>query len=232
MLPVSDQDYKLAFLDGAVCLVDAGKPKSAPVMVDFTSGAIAYRRKFAGGSQAIARAAGVKGPHAPSVVDATAGMGRDAFVLASLGCRVHMIERHPLVARLLEDGLLRACRDADIGHWVAGRMSLQIADSREALKALPFVPDVIYLDPMFPVRRKSALVKKDMQAFHRLVGPDEDSAEIFKEALRIAVKRVVVKRPSGAPSLTDLRPDCAIKTKLSRFDIYLKPGHGARVTCR
>ncbi|TOM58423.1 16S rRNA (guanine(1516)-N(2))-methyltransferase, partial [Vibrio parahaemolyticus] len=89
------------------------------------------------------------------VIDATAGLGRDAFVLASLGCRVRMLERHPVVAALLDDGLQRGYQDAEIGKWLKERMSLIHASSITALKEVTHAPDVIYLDPMYPHRQKS-----------------------------------------------------------------------------
>lgn len=92
------------------------EPKLGGIRVDFAGGTMAHRRRFGGGrGEAVAKAAGIKKSYLPSVVDATAGLGRDAFVLASLGCHVRMIERHPVVAALLDDGLQRAYRDSEIG---------------------------------------------------------------------------------------------------------------------
>ena len=93
--------------------------------MDFVEGAVAHRRKFGGGrGQSIAKAVGLKSGAMPTVVDATAGLGRDAFVLASLGCKVTLIERSPVVAALLQDGLARAAQDPEIGPWVSERMHL------------------------------------------------------------------------------------------------------------
>lgn len=137
------------------------EPKLGPVFVDFVEGAVAHRRKFGGGrGQSIAKAVGLKAGANPTVVDATAGLGRDAFVLASLGCQVTMLERHPVVAALLADGLQRAQQDSEIGGWMRERMSLRSGPALENLQQLGFTPDVVYLDPMFPHRQKSALVKK------------------------------------------------------------------------
>ncbi|TBL57379.1 16S rRNA (guanine(1516)-N(2))-methyltransferase, partial [Klebsiella oxytoca] len=92
------------------------EPKLGGIYVDFVAGTMAHRRKFGGGrGEAVAKAVGIKKDYLPDVVDATAGLGRDAFVLASIGCNVRMVERHPVVAALLEDGLKRAYLDADIG---------------------------------------------------------------------------------------------------------------------
>lgn len=130
---------------------------------------------------------------------APTGLGRDAFVLACLGCRVRMFERHPVVAALLEDGLRRAYADPELGPWLATRLTLHHGSSLSALAQLHSAPDVVYLDPMFPHRQKSALVKKEMRVFQLLVGADEDADGLLAPAL--ALRRVVVKRPDYAPRL-------------------------------
>lgn len=207
-------------------LYKVDEPKLGAVYVDWVGGAVAHRRKFGGGKgQSIAKAIGMNKGATPSVIDATAGLGRDAFVLASLGCRVQMIERHPVVAALLEDGLMRAKADPEIGAWVSERVSLLHASSLEALTAakLPFeVPDVIYLDPMYPHKKKSALVKKEMRIFQTLVGADLDASGLLAPALALAHKRVVVKRPDHAEFLNQIVPSMQITTKKNRFDVYVK----------
>ena len=160
------------------------EPKLGPVLVDFVEGAVAHRRKFGGGrGQSIAKAVGLKSGANPTIVDATAGLGRDAFVLASLGCQVTMLERHPVVAALLADGLQRAQQDSEIGDWMRARMSLRAGSALENLQQLDFTPDVVYLDPMFPHRQKSALVKKEMRVFQSLVGADLDADALLPAAL-------------------------------------------------
>lgn len=192
------------------------------IYVDFVGGRNRYRRKFGGGKrQAIAKAIGLKKGITPTVVDATAGLGRDAFVLASLGCRVHMIERCAVIAALLQDGLNRAKRDPEIGQWVSERLSFSFYDNCKGFAPLPFNPDVIYLDPMFPERRRSALVKKEMRIFKVLVGTDADAHILLQNALHTARKRVVVKRPADAEWLDGQPPSTSIKTRKYRFDIYL-----------
>lgn len=142
------------------------EPKLGGIYVDFVSGAMAHRRKFGGGrGEAVAKAVGIKGNYLPDVVDATAGLGRDAFVLAATGCRVRMLERHPVVAALLDDGLQRGYRDAEIGHWLQQRLTLIHATSQQALTEISPRPDVVYLDPMYPHRQKSAMVKKKCGSF-------------------------------------------------------------------
>jgi 16S rRNA (guanine1516-N2)-methyltransferase len=81
-------------------------------------------------------------------------------------------------------------------------------------------PDVVYLDPMFPVSGKSALVKKEMRLFHSLVGLDEDSDALLDLALQRARHRVVVKRPPKAPYLAERKPQLSVAGKAVRFDIY------------
>lgn len=201
------------------------EPKMAPLTVNFVSGAVAHRRKFGGGNgQAIAKAVGVKAGNRPSVLDATAGLGRDGFVLASLGCEVKLLERHPIVAALLEDGLQRGYLDADIGEWLQQRLQrIDFVGSITQLPKLDWQPEVVYLDPMFPHRQSSALVKKEMRVFQHLVGDDLDADELLPAALAIATKKVVVKRPDYAPFLADKKPSHQIKTKKNRFDVYAVP---------
>lgn len=197
------------------------EPKLGGIFVDFVSGAMAHRRRFGGGrGEAVAKAVGIKGDYLPDVVDATAGLGRDAFVLAALGCRVRMLERHPVVAALLEDGLQRGYQDAGIGGWLRDRLTLIHAASAQALSAITPQPDVVYLDPMYPHRQKSAMVKKEMRVFQSLVGPDEDADALLEPARRLAKKRIVVKRPDYAPPLAGVVTQSAVVTKSHRFDIY------------
>ncbi len=205
-------------------------PKLGAICGDWVTGAVAHRRKFGGGKgQSIAKAAGLNKGATPTVLDGTAGLGRDAFVLASLGCKVQMVERHPVVAALLDDGLNRAKQDSEIGGWVSERVTLLHASSHDALNKLAndesFVrPDVVYLDPMYPHpenKKKSALVKKEMRVFQSLVGADNDADALLEPALQLATKRVVVKRPDYANWLAEQKPSMAIETKKNRFDVYV-----------
>ncbi|AUX91865.1 16S rRNA (guanine(1516)-N(2))-methyltransferase RsmJ [Mixta gaviniae] len=197
------------------------EPKLGGIWVDFVGGAMAHRRRFGGGrGEAVAKAVGIKSGYLPDVVDATAGLGRDAFVLAAIGCRVRMLERHPVVAALLEDGLRRGYQDAEIGGWLQERLTLLHASSLTALEDIAPAPDVVYLDPMYPHRQKSALVKKEMRVFQSLVGADMDADGLLLPARRLAKKRVVVKRPDYAPPLAEVATQSAVTTKSHRFDIY------------
>lgn len=213
--------FALVFTEGRLELRKLDEPKLGAVYVDFVAGAAAHRRKFGGGrGQTIARAVGLKHGHNPRVVDGTAGLGRDAFVLASLGCTLILCERHPVVHALLEDGLRRAAVDPDIGHWVRER--LQLLPFGHTLADIAPPPDVVYLDPMFPHKKKSALVKKEMRVFHSLVGADEDADALLAPALSLARARVVVKRPDYAGFLAGVQPSAQIASKNNRFDLYVK----------
>ncbi|MCK8045156.1 class I SAM-dependent methyltransferase [Shewanella sp. 1CM18E] len=222
-----DAEFELVFEDNILTLIKRDEPKLKGISVDFVSGAVAHRRKFGGGrGQSIAKAVGLKQGVMPTVVDGTAGLGRDAFVLASLGCKVLMVERHPIVAALLEDGLRRAYEDAEIGSWMQQRMSLFHGSSIDSLADAAAVSntevDVVFLDPMYPHREKSALVKKEMRVFQSLVGADLDADGLLAPAMALATKRVVVKRPDYADDLDGVKPSMVIATKKNRFDVYVK----------
>lgn len=220
--------FALVLTESQLELRKRDEPKLGAVFVDLVGGAVGHRRKFGGGKgQSIAKAVGLNKGATPVVLDATAGLGRDAFVLASLGCKVMMVERHPVVAALLDDGLARAKADAEIGGWVSERMSLLHASSHDALSKLAedphfVLPDVVYLDPMYPHKKKSALVKKEMRVFQSLVGADDDADGLFEPAYALATKRVVVKRPDYAEFLAGKTPSTQIETKKNRFDVYVK----------
>lgn len=206
--------------DGLALLSAEGRFGS--ISCDFAGGRMRHRHHHGGGlGQAIARAVGLK--HSPDlrIADLTAGLGEDAFVLAGLGASVVMVERHPVVAALLEDGLRRARLVAPNADMLAAieRLSLVVADARSWL-AETSPPDVIYLDPMFPERYKSALVRKEMQVLQRLVGADDDSDELLERALATARYRVVVKRARHAPPLAGREPTFAVTGKTTRFDVH------------
>ena len=197
---------------------------TGPIYVDFVGGKLGYRYRHAGGQrQPLAKAVGLKCGTAPIVVDATAGLGRDSFILAYLGCQVQMLERSPVVAALLHDGLQRALQHSQIGSIVNERLHLVHSDTKHWLSKLPQTsqPEVIYLDPMYPHRQKSALVKKEMRMFRTIVGNDLDAPSLLDIALFTAKRRVVVKRPKLAPILGNKQPNFCIKSKNTRFDIYL-----------
>ena len=230
--------------DLGLSLQQLGKNAPGPVRCDFAGGAVKHRRLYGGGKgQGVAKAVGLnhKG-FKPKILDLTAGLGRDSFVLASLGASLLMLERHPIVFALLEDGLARAREhvlDTVLGETdqenladILSRVSLVGQDAAGYLQALNgrskpdaiwpdiIYPDIIYIDPMFPTRDKSSKVKKEMQLFHQLVGTDDDSFELLSLALEKAKYRVVVKRPAHAPFLDEQKPGYSLKGKSTRYDIY------------
>lgn len=195
-----------------------------PVFVDFVGGAVGHRFRFGGGrGQLIAKAVGIKKDYVPTVIDATAGLARDAFVLASLGCTVRMVERSPVIAALVRDGLARAASDPDIGVVVSERLSLTLGEAHSVLAAAvgSHRPDVVYLDPMHPARSKSGLVKKEMRVVRAVVGDDGDSRALLAAARQCAGRRVVVKLPRHAPALSEAQPNLVFTGKSTRFDVYL-----------
>lgn len=216
-------DMLLQLDEQGLCLQPLGKKAPGPTRVDFTSGAVAHRRQFGGGKgQMIAKAVGVKSGVTPTLLDATAGLGKDAFVLATLGCQVTLLERSPIIHALLENGLARAELVLDVADIVQ-RMNLQQANSIEWMREQAEQGDsyqVVYLDPMFPHSDKSALVKKEMRAFRPVVGDDLDADGLLDAALALAENRVVVKRPRKAPCLAGRKPSLQFTGKSSRYDVY------------
>jgi len=190
------------------------------LQIDFGSSANTYRRLHGGGNgQPVAKAVGIKKYGLPlTVIDATAGLGQDSFVLASLGCQVTLIERNSDIAELLEIAIKNARANEEIAD-IAKRMTLIQGNAVDLLSNLS--ADVIYLDPMFPERSKSALVKQDMRELKDLVGDDTDADLLLEPARKAAQKRVVVKRPKAAPMLANIDPHVSLNGKSGRFDIYM-----------
>lgn len=220
----TSDDLHLLWSDDKLQLVQESQPKQAGVLVDFLGAAATYRRKQVSiKNEIIARAVGCKNNERPRVLDATAGLGRDSLVLASVGCEVAMLERNNAVAALLADGLTRlqlTCEDAWINNFIGLYHGSLIADCFDWQNILPKV-DVVYLDPMYPHKKKSAAVKKEMKAFQGFVGADEDSDELLSVAKKVAQQRVVVKRPDYAEYLNQQKPDFSLESKKHRFDVYL-----------
>ncbi|WP_028536059.1 class I SAM-dependent methyltransferase [Paludibacterium yongneupense] len=220
-----DAGYWLELGAERLQLITVGK--HGAVFAEFVDGAARHRREQGGGrGQPVARAVGLKGGQTlPTIVDATAGLGRDAFVLASLGCRVTLVERSPVAAALLHDALERASMAPEV-QAITARMQLVHANAITWLSELPAdrQPDVVYLDPMFPDTGKSAAAKKDMQAFQTVIGDDLDSAALLQAALGAARARVVVKRPRLGDTIAGRAPSGQIVGKSTRFDLYSLKG--------
>lgn len=205
-------------------LQQTGKSAPGPVAVDFGSAGMRHRSR-SGTSELLGKAVG-HGKKIPlKVLDTTAGLGRDAFVLADLGCEVMMCEREPVILEMLHSGLQRAAGSADA--WLSGvaqRMRLCFGDARQVdLEELVDI-DVIYLDPMFPRRVKSAAAKKEMALFQMLLecpADHQDADALVVWALAQDASRVVVKRPSKASNLAKLKPSHCIEGKSVRYDVYV-----------
>lgn len=201
-------------------LIDTRPGAPGAVRADFAPLA---RRAVSLRGEAIARAVGLKGGQTLRVIDATAGLGRDAFVLASLGAQVHLLERSPVICALLDDALARARQNPALAP-AAARMTLQQGDALSLLPTLSreFAADAIYLDPMYPEATTKGQVKKDMQLLRTLLGSAGDAEALLQAALGSACRRVVVKRPKRAPALSPARlPHHAIQSRNTRFEVYL-----------
>lgn len=207
--------FLLAHCDGHLEIRWNASAGPNPLHLDFTSGSFGDRSRSR--RQPLARAVGLAAG-ALSVLDATAGLGRDAFTLASLRCAVTAVERSPVLAALLADGVRR-------GGFGEDRLAVVCADARDVMLGLgeDERPDVIVLDPMLPHSDSSAKVKKETQLLRELIGPatESDVVELLELARRTAGRRTVVKRPLRAKPLA---PDCdaQVAGNRVRWDVYLR----------
>ena len=170
----------------------------------------------------LVRACKVKGVSAPVLVDATAGLGQDSLMLAAAGFTVTLFECNPVIALLLRDAVERACLDPDLAE-AASRMHVVEGDSIAGLRDLPAAPDVIYLDPMFPGRTKSAAVKKKFQLLHHLEQPCEEEEALVAAALAAQPRKVVIKRPAKGALLAGMKPSYSVAGKAVRYDVLVPP---------
>ena len=194
---------------------------TTPLRVDFVSGAVAHRLRFGGGrGQDLAKAMGLRGGKTPSIVDATAGLGRDAFLLASLGAHVTLIERSEAMHALLETGMREAFDAGGEFREIMGRMTLLKGDAKDLLPTLN--AEAILIDPMHPPRKNSALVKLELRQVREIVGTDDDAADLLRVALASAKKRVVLKWPAKADPIAGVRA-CShqIMGKSTRYDVFM-----------
>ncbi|QHS09523.1 class I SAM-dependent methyltransferase [Sinimarinibacterium sp. NLF-5-8] len=203
-----------------LALVAVHRPDFLPFFIDW--GDADHRRRIAGGKkQLLARAVGLHKRSDLHILDATGGLGRDAFTLAALGARVTLLEREPLLIALLEDARARALGDPAL-RASAGRIRVIHAD------ALDFLQngarwDVVHLDPMYPDHGGSALPQKQMQVLRDLNEGDPDADALLAPARAASFQRVVVKRPRSAPPLAQAEPDFCLSKTQARYDIYLTP---------
>lgn len=214
--------FRLCERDGVLALHSGTHPRYGAIHIDW-QGADLRRRIAAGRRQPLARALGLPNAcGALHIVDATAGLGRDAWVLAALGARLTLLERAPAIAALLENALQRARTDAAT-RIIAQRITLFGSDARDWLShAEPGACNAIYLDPMYPEDGKSALPTKEMQLLRELTHGDPDAGELLDAARRVA-HRVAVKRPCHAPPLGGRPADAVVRASRIRFDLYLNP---------
>ena len=202
-------------------MMDQSGLRQSTLAVDFVGGAVGHRFRHGGGrGQALPKAAGFAKGKTPVVVDATAGLGRDAFLLASLGARVVMIERSARIHDLLVDGMARARAAGPDYAQIMDRMELIFGDAKDLLPGL--AAQVVLIDPMHPPRGNTALVKKEMRELREIVGADDDAVHLIRAALACAQKRVVLKwplradLPHGLPS-----PSHCISGKSTRYEVFM-----------
>lgn len=229
---------------GRLSLNTVGRGAPGPVAVDWAEAKARRRLQTSGRAQPLARAVGFKPGHVPTVLDATAGLGQDAFVLAWLGASLICMERSPIAAALLDDGLrrARACPELQAAAlrmrllWVDALSGLQQLaqpgglqtvgadkphDGAEAEIQAAARPDCVYLDPMYPDTGRSALSSKNMQAFQQVIGEDRDADALLQHALAVARRRVVVKRPRKAGFMAGEKPFTQLIGESTRYDIYM-----------
>lgn len=174
----------------------------------------------------LVKAAKLKGVENPTALDATAGLGEDSLLLAAAGFEVTLYEHNRIIAALLEDTLERASQVPELAQ-IVGRMHLNVGNSIEAMPSLPYHPDVILLDPMFPPRQKSSLVTKKLQLFQKLELPCSEESEILAAALAAHPKRIVIKRPAKGAFLAGVKPAYSLDGKAVRYDCIV-PGNAGR----
>ena len=214
----NDSNYRPVHQDDA----DDAVPKGKELSCDFVGGAVQHRLRFGGGrGQDLPKAAGLKLGINPHIVDATAGLGRDAFLLASLGATVTMIERSADMHALLHDGMARALDMGGVTAEIINRMTLIHGDSIQLLPGLS--PEIVLVDPMHPPRNKSALVKAEMRQIRAIVGVADDQNRLMQTALTHALRRVVLKWPAKAAPMTGIPPAShQIVGKSVRYDVFMQ----------
>ena len=187
----------------------------------FIEGPILHRLKYGKGrGQNLAKAVGFKFNKNRTIIDATAGLGYDAFILASLGANVTLIERSEKIYDLLKSAISEAKLYGGEISKIVNRMNLLFGDSKDILPKI--APEVILIDTMYKERKKSALVKNDMRLVREVVGSDSDHVELINVALNNASKRVVIKQPRYAETLDNIKV-CShqILGKTIRYDVYI-----------
>lgn len=179
-------------------------------------------RRISGGRlqhEMLAHVAKTKSPN-PTAIDATAGMGEDAILLAACGYEVTLYEQNPVIAALLKDAMRRAKGHPVLGEIIE-RMHLVEGDSIEGMKSVPDAPDLIYLDPMFPARQKSGLINKKLQLIQKLEQPCFEEEALLEAAILAHPKKIIIKRPLKGANLAGKKPSYTIKGKAIRYDCII-----------
>lgn len=197
-----------------------------------TDGKLALRGDFTGllprlkksnlQSEFLVKASKIKGIEHPVIIDATAGMGEDSMILAAAGFEVYLFEYDPVIAALLKDALDRAMEIPELKE-AAGRMHFTEGNSIDNMSKLEIAPDVVLLDPMFPARQKSALVKRKFQLLQKLEKPCSDENKLLEAALNVKPGRIVIKRPLKGPFLGGMKPSYSLTGKAIRYDCIVIP---------
>jgi len=215
----SPESFFLTWRDGCLKLLDKELLKKGGLVVDIEPRNGEQRSWPAPKDGALAHALGRK---TRTVVDATTGWGQDSLHIFRMGYEVLCIERSPVMAELLLDGFKRLVELEWMQKLNLQSPRLLIGNAIDLLAALESQPDCIYLDPMFPPKRKkSALPKKAMMVLRDLLGDDQDKEQLFAAALMATGKRVVVKSPDYAEPLGG-KPNESFHGKLLRYDVYFK----------
>tara|TARA_B100001057_G_scaffold368894_1_gene372489 strand:- start:2726 stop:3511 length:786 start_codon:yes stop_codon:yes gene_type:complete len=215
-------DFQFVLDRDRLALLSTRTRQQSPVFVDFSDRA--FKRRLAAGlqGQLLGKALGLKTLRAPNVLDATAGLGTDSFLMANAGCLVTAIERSSAIFALLEDGLRRAVQPGvanEASSWVASRIEIRREDFLVAdLSDKTY--DVVYLDPMFPAFRRKASSRKEMTMLQEIVSEDQCESALLSLALQCAKRRVVVKRNRRSPDLAGAKPTFKLQGSKSRFDVY------------
>ena len=165
----------------------------------------------------LVRAVRIRGQEKITVLDAAAGMGEDALIMAASGCRVILYEKDPVIAALLRNAIERASDDPSLAEIVK-RMEFHEGDSIEAMREMKTKVDVVYLDPMFPEKKKNSLTKKKFQLLHYLESPCEEEESLLEAAIGAEPARIVIKRPLKGPWLAGRKPAFSFKGKAIRYD--------------
>jgi 16S rRNA (guanine1516-N2)-methyltransferase len=215
----SDYDFFLTYREGCLKLLDRQTLKKGGLSVEIDPRPGEQHSYPAPKKDLLAQAVGKR---TISLVDATTGWAQDSLALFRMGYQVTCIERSPVMAALIDDGFQRLAQK----DWVQKRQltppKLLVGNAIELLANLSGQPDCIYLDPMFPQKRKqSAATRKSMAILRDILGDDLDSQALFDAAWAATAKRVVVKSPDYAEPLGG-KPSESLQGKLLRYDVYLK----------